>query len=96
MQPGERIVVPPGQLAGRERQGLRCDANGWSDGGQQQHGSRAPEHRGGQPGDSTGRQPVDRRARIARMDEAWILFAEAGGVLALMVFFVWWTMRGRK
>jgi hypothetical protein len=35
-------------------------------------------------------------ARIARMDDAWILFAEAGGVLALMLFFVWWTMRGKK
>jgi hypothetical protein len=30
------------------------------------------------------------------MDDSWILFAEAGGVLALMLFFVWWTMRGRK
>jgi hypothetical protein len=30
------------------------------------------------------------------MDDSWILFVEAGGVLALMLFFVWWTMRGRK
>jgi hypothetical protein len=29
-------------------------------------------------------------------DESWILFAEAGGVLALMLFFIWWTMRGKK
>jgi hypothetical protein len=36
------------------------------------------------------------RARIDRMDDSWILFVEAGGVLALMLFFVWWTMRGRK
>jgi hypothetical protein len=30
------------------------------------------------------------------LDGSWILFLEAGGVLALMLFFVWWTMRGKK
>jgi len=30
------------------------------------------------------------------MDGSWILFAEAGGVLALMLLLVWWTMRGKK
>jgi hypothetical protein len=30
------------------------------------------------------------------LGDSWILFLEAGGVLALMLFFVWWTMRGKK
>jgi hypothetical protein len=30
------------------------------------------------------------------MGDAWILFAEAGGVLALMLVLVWWTFRGKK
>lgn len=28
-------------------------------------------------------------------DGSWILFAEAGGVLVLFLFLVWWTTRGR-
>jgi hypothetical protein len=32
----------------------------------------------------------------AALDDSWILFLEAGGVLALMLLFVWWTMRGKK
>jgi len=30
------------------------------------------------------------------MDGTWILLAEAGGILALVLLFVWWTMRGKK
>jgi len=30
------------------------------------------------------------------LDGSGILCLEAGGVLALMLFFVWWTMRGKK
>jgi len=30
------------------------------------------------------------------MADSWILFAEAGGALALMLLLVWWTMRGKK
>lgn len=30
------------------------------------------------------------------MSESWILFAEAGGVLVLVLVLVWWTMRGKK
>lgn len=30
------------------------------------------------------------------MDESWILFAEAGGVLCLVLLLVWWTLRGKK
>jgi hypothetical protein len=30
---------------------------------------------------------------IARM---WVIFLEAGVVLVLVVFIVWWTMRGKK
>jgi hypothetical protein len=30
------------------------------------------------------------------MDGTWILIAEAGGILALVLLFVWWTMRGKK
>ena len=29
-------------------------------------------------------------------DGSWILLAEAGGVLALFLFFIWWTVRGKK
>jgi hypothetical protein len=29
-------------------------------------------------------------------DGSWILFAEAGGILVLMLALVWWSMRGRK
>ena len=27
---------------------------------------------------------------------SWILFAEAGGVLILVLALVWWTLRGKK
>jgi hypothetical protein len=37
-----------------------------------------------------------RAFREAVLDDSWILFVEAGGVLALMLLFVWWTMRGKK
>ncbi len=30
------------------------------------------------------------------MGDSWILFAEAGGILVLMLLLVWWTMRGKK
>jgi hypothetical protein len=30
------------------------------------------------------------------MDGSWILLVEAGGVLALVLALVWWTMRGKK
>ncbi len=30
------------------------------------------------------------------MADSWILFAEAGGILALVLLLVWWTMRGKK
>jgi len=26
----------------------------------------------------------------------WVIYLEAAGVLLLVLFFVWWTMRGRK
>ncbi len=29
-------------------------------------------------------------------DGSWILFAEAGGVLVLVLALVWWTFRGKK
>jgi hypothetical protein len=30
------------------------------------------------------------------MDGTWILLAEAGGILALVLLLIWWTMRGKK
>jgi len=30
------------------------------------------------------------------MGDSWILFLEAGGILAVMLLLVWWTMRGKK
>ena len=30
------------------------------------------------------------------MGDSWILFAEAGGILVIMLLLVWWTMRGKK
>jgi hypothetical protein len=29
-------------------------------------------------------------------DAMWVIYLEAFAVAALMVFFVWWTMRGKK
>jgi hypothetical protein len=26
----------------------------------------------------------------------WVIYLEAGAVLALVIFIVWWTMRGKK
>jgi hypothetical protein len=28
--------------------------------------------------------------------DSWILFAEAGGILGLMLLMIWWVMRGKK
>jgi hypothetical protein len=30
------------------------------------------------------------------LGDSWILFAEAGGILALMLMMIWWVMRGKK
>jgi hypothetical protein len=30
------------------------------------------------------------------MDGTWILIAEAGGILTLVLLLIWWTMRGKK
>jgi hypothetical protein len=30
------------------------------------------------------------------MSDSWILFAEAGGVLVLVIALVWWTIHDKK
>jgi len=102
VQSGERIAVPAGKLVGRQRQALRCDADRRGEGNRQQRGAQPAKQEDDQGDSRRDDQRGDwrvgphHRARIGRMDDAWILFAEAGGVLALMLFFVWWTMRGKK
>jgi hypothetical protein len=85
VQPGKRVVAPARQSVERPGHRLRGRAAGDAQGSERQRRARR-----------YSRGAIRRRARILPMDDAWILFAEAGGVLALMLFFVWWTMRGKK
>jgi hypothetical protein len=38
--------------------------------------------------------PLESRATEQR--HMWVIVLEAAGVLLLVLFFVWWTMRGKK
>jgi hypothetical protein len=46
--------------------------------------------RGG--GEPVGQPPVRRGERVIM----WVIYLEAAGILLLVLFFVWWTMKDRK
>jgi hypothetical protein len=91
----EPVALPARQLADRDRSGGAGLLT-------ERDAGRLAECRRAQQGHEQGRAPAEARIPQRRSNggsvlaDSWILFLEAGGVLALMLFFVWWTMRGKK